>query len=94
MLARAKRLVLGVNVRTCPDLSAGDLVAHVGMIHRRAAVMVREGRMTEAFLNTIPAWPAAGFNRVDGIPFSLVIGICNRILRYDPGMALAPAEHR
>ena len=69
MLARAARLALGLNVPTCPDWSVDDLVAHVGMIHRRAAVMVRERRMTEAFLNTIPARAAAGLNRVDGIPF-------------------------
>lgn len=80
MLARAARLALRLNVPTCRDWSVDDLVAHVGMIHRRAAVMVRERWMAEAFLNTTPACPAAGLNRVDGIPFSLAMDICNREL--------------
>lgn len=53
-LAAAARGDLAAAVPSCPGWSLADLVRHVGRVHRRAALMVRERAMSEASFSMVP----------------------------------------
>lgn len=56
--AHAAGIAASCRVPTCPDWTIDDLVTHVGLVHRRAALMVREHRTSEVPFSALPSPPA------------------------------------